>query len=240
MYVCWEKKKNKNIWIPIDISEFCGWGQFPQYWPQEFARVIFMKSVWAQLVNDRTYICEGSWRKKQTSFHGRYKTAHRTWQCSHKNLGKVEREMVRETHKTVRGCCKSDLIFNLRFDKYQKRENFNVFRQMSWTLGQVGETLLENDKETQWQKPAWVLCLFGGNCALTPQTNGARSSFPPTQPQSTVQYVTWWWWSPIKAPSFCNLSTPGVPCSSPPWVNYPIFAASSFICVRLIRFSSDP
>ena len=135
MYVCWEKKKNKNIWIPIDISEFCGWGQFPQYWPQEFARVIFMKSVWAQLVNDRTYICEGSWRKKQTSFHGRYKTAHRTWQCSHKNLGKVEREMVRETHKTVRGCCKSDLIFNLRFDKYQKRENFNVFRQMSWTGG---------------------------------------------------------------------------------------------------------
>ena len=105
---------------------------------------------------------------------------------------------------------------------------------------QVGENLMENDRETQWQKPAWVLCLFGGNCALTPQTNGARSSFPSTQPQSTVQYVTWWWWSPIKASSFCNLSTPGVPCSSPPWVNYPIFAASSFICVRLIRFSSDP
>ena len=197
-----------------------------------------MKSVWAQLVNDRTYICEGWW-KKQTSSHGGCKLAHQTWQCSHKNLGKVEREMVRETHKTVRGCCKSDLIFNLRFDKYQERENFNVFRQMSWT-GQVGENLMENDKETQWQKPAWVLCLFGGNCALTPQTNGARSSFPPTQPQSTVQYVTWWWWSPIKASSCCNLSTPGVSCSSPPWVNYPIFAASSFICVRLIRFSSDP
>ena len=137
------------------------------------------------------------------------KLAHRTWQCSHKNLGKVEREMVRETHKTVRGCCKSDLIFNLQFDKYQERENFNVFRQMSW---KGGWDLLENDKETQWQKPAWVLCLFGGNCALTPQTNGARSSFPSTQPQSTVQYVTWWWWSPIKASSFCNLSTPGVPC----------------------------
>ena len=111
--------------------------------------------------------------------------------------------------------------------------------KISMFSGQVGENLMENDKETQWQKPAWVLCLFGGNCALTPQTNGTRSSFPSTQPQSTVQYVTWWWWSPIKASSFCNLSTPGVPCSSPPWVNYPIFAASSFIFVRLIRFSSD-
>ena len=77
----------------------------------------------------------GVMRKKQTSSHGGCRSAHRTWQCSHKNLGKVEREMVRETHKTVRGCCKSDLIFNLRFDKYQKRENFNVFRQMSWTGG---------------------------------------------------------------------------------------------------------
>ena len=104
---------------------------------------------------------------------------------------------------------------------------------------QVGEILLGNDKETQWQKPAWVLCLFGGNCAPTPQTNGARSFFPSTQPHSTVQYVTWWWWSwsPIKVSSFCNLLTPGVPCPSPPGVNYPIFAASPLFCAPLIMFS---
>ena len=96
-------------------------------------RMLWLRSVfvWAH-VNDRTYICEGSWKK--TSYGG-CKLAHRTWQCSHKNVGKVEREMVRETHKTVRGCCKSDLIFNLRFDKYQERENFNVFRRMSWLGG---------------------------------------------------------------------------------------------------------
>ena len=75
------------------------------------------------------------WGVMEKTSYGGCKLAHRTWQCSHKNLGKVEREMVRETHKTVHGCCKSDLIFNLRFDKYQERENFNVFRRMSWTRG---------------------------------------------------------------------------------------------------------
>ena len=128
-------KSHKDCYVPIRMLWL--WSVTPLHWPKKIARMIFMKSVSAN-VNDRTYICEGWW-KKQTSSHGGCKLAQRTWQCSHKNLGKVEREMVRETHKTVRGCCKSDLVFNLRFDKYQEQENFNVFRRMSWT-GQVGET----------------------------------------------------------------------------------------------------
>ena len=145
-------------------------------------RMLWLRSVfvWAH-VNDRTYICEGSWKK--------HLMEDVSWPTGHDNariktLGKLkERWSVKPTKQCVVAVNQIwYLICNLINIKSGKISMFS-----GRCRGRVGETLLENDKETQRQKPAWVLCLFRGNCALTPQTNGARSSFPSTQPQSTVR-----------------------------------------------------
>ena len=229
------KKRTKTFGFLSIYQNFVVEVSFPMD-PKICMRDLYEICFGTSYVNDRTHICEGWW-KKQTSSHGGCKLAHRTWQYSHKTLGKLkERWSVKPTKRCVVAV---NQIWYLICDLINiKSGKISMFSGRCRGQDRWVRTWWRMIK-AQWQKPAWVLCLFGGNCALTPQTNGARSSFPSTQPHSTVQYVTWWWWSPIKASSFCNLSTPGVPCSSPPWVNYPIFAASSFICVRLIRFSSD-
>ena len=122
-------------------------------------RMLWLRSVfvWAH-VNDKTYICEGWWKNR------RHLMEDVSWPTGHDNariktLGKLkERWSVKPTKQCVVAVNQIwYLICNLINTESGK---------MSMFLAQVGGTLLENDKETQWQKPPWVLCLFGGNCAL--------------------------------------------------------------------------